>query len=128
MAEFTCSCCGYLVFDEPPGSYDICAICGWEDDLSQLRFPRMGGANKVSLIEGQRNHARDGASDPGHPPLGRLPAPSDMRDRDWRPIDEARDDIEQPVPGFEYGSTYPDDRTELYYWRPSYWRAALREP
>jgi hypothetical protein len=36
------------------GSYDICPICGWEDDVSQLRFPRMHGANKVSLIEGQR--------------------------------------------------------------------------
>ncbi|MBO0846033.1 MAG: hypothetical protein J2P22_11530 [Nocardioides sp.] len=38
MAEYPCPCCGYLVFDEEPGSYDICAVCGWEDDLSQLRF------------------------------------------------------------------------------------------
>ncbi len=38
-ANYPCPCCGYLVFTEPPGSYTICPICFWEDDISQLRFP-----------------------------------------------------------------------------------------
>ena len=45
-----CSCCGYLVVDELPGPDDICPICFWEDDVSQLRFPMTTGANHVSLI------------------------------------------------------------------------------
>lgn len=118
MRLFPCPCCGYRVFQEGPGSYDICPICGWEDDLSQLRFPRTGGANKVSLIDGQRNFATYGESDPRHPPLGRPPGADDTRDPGWRPLDETRDEIEDPVPGFDYGATFTQDRTELYYWRP----------
>ena len=47
--ENPCPCCGYLVLPEA-GLYDICPICGWEDDISQLRFATMpGGANRPSL-------------------------------------------------------------------------------
>ena len=59
--KYPCPCCGYLMFDEPPGSYDICKICFWEDDISQLRFPRTTGANHVSLIDGQKNFREFGA-------------------------------------------------------------------
>ena len=59
---FPCPCCGYMVFEEPPGSYEICPICFWEDDPSQLRFQRTTGANHVSLVDGQRNYERDGDS------------------------------------------------------------------
>jgi len=52
---YPCPCCGYLVFGDLPGSYGICPICFWEDDLSQLRFPMTGGANHVTLVDGQRN-------------------------------------------------------------------------
>ena len=52
--RFPCPACGDLVFDEPPGSYDICGVCGWEDDLVQLRHPCLrGGANQQILWEWQ---------------------------------------------------------------------------
>jgi hypothetical protein len=36
------------------GSYDICGLCGWEDDCVQLANPTSsGGANKNSLHEVQ---------------------------------------------------------------------------
>ena len=114
MPEFPCPCCGYLVFDEPPGSYDICPICGWEDDLAQLRFPQMGGgANRVSLLEGQRNVAAYGYSDSAHSRRGRQPSATDVRDPNWLPLDEAQDE----VPEADHGPTDPADPTELYYWR-----------
>ena len=54
---YTCPCCGYKVFEEEPGSYDICPVCSWEDDLVQLKNPNMaGGANKLSLIESQKRY------------------------------------------------------------------------
>ena len=106
-----CPCCGYLVFDEPPGSYDICPICSWEDDLSQLRFPVTTGANHVSLIDAQRNYARDGVCESRLHSHVRQPKDSDVRDPQWRPIDERKDNLERPIDGVEYGSTYPPDGT-----------------
>jgi hypothetical protein len=121
-AKYPCPCCGYLIFEEPPGSYDICNVCGWEDDLSQLRFPSMGGANRVSLIEGQSNFEEFGVSELRKRPHIRNLTSIDNRDPEWRSIKENTGNIERPVPGVDYGQTYPADRTALYYWRPSYWR------
>lgn len=57
-APFPCPACGFLVFDEPPGSYDICPLCGWEDDGVQLEAPGYaGGANHDSLYDHQRRVA-----------------------------------------------------------------------
>ena len=54
-SPYPCPACGFEVFLEPSGSYDICPVCGWEDDEVQLRFPAMrGGANKASLFESQQ--------------------------------------------------------------------------
>jgi hypothetical protein len=112
-----CPCCGYLVF-ETLGSDEFCPICGWQDDISQLRFPEEGGGeNSVSLIEAQRNFATSGSSDPRLAAFARPPTPQDSRDPDWRPLDPRQDDIERPVRGVDYGTTYPADRTALYYWR-----------
>jgi hypothetical protein len=36
---------------------------------------------------------------------------------EWRPID-ARDDFEAP----DESAPWPEDRTTLYYWRPTFWR------
>lgn len=108
--KYTCPCCGYFVFDEV-GSDDICLICGWEDDLSQLRFPMSGGgANDESLIQAQENIT------------GHEDSHGFERDPKWRKIDRKLDNIEISVPGIDYGMTYPEDLTRLYYWMPNYWR------
>jgi Cysteine-rich CPCC len=55
MSAYPCPACGFLVFGEPPGSYEICDVCDWEDDHVQLTHPTMrGGANAESLFEAQR--------------------------------------------------------------------------
>jgi hypothetical protein len=48
---YPCRVCGYLTFAEPPGSYDICAVGGWESYALQLEFATSvaGGANSVTL-------------------------------------------------------------------------------
>ena len=55
--RFPCPCCGYLTLEEqPPGTFDICKVCRWEDDNVQFRDPDYaGGANVVSLNEARRN-------------------------------------------------------------------------
>jgi len=122
--KFPCPCCGYLVFDYQPGFHQICPICGWEDDLSQLRFPLMpGGSNTVSLEDAQRNFRAYGASERRN--IGRTRAPLDCEEveEDWRLLDTAVDNVEEPSRGIRYGDSYPwPDTTVLYYWRTTYWR------
>ena len=123
IAEYPCPCCGFLTFDEPPGSYSICAICSWEDDISQLRFPTEGGgANKASLVRAQQEFIRINAPrDTSRIRQARMPHDV-RRDSTWRPVDLNTDCPETPVAGKDYGDSYPLDRTALYYWRPTYWR------
>lgn len=116
MNKFTCPACGYLVFDNPPGSDEVCPICFWEDDLSQLRFPKTIGANKVSLIEAQENFRNIGAVEERLLEHTRQPDVKDKKDEQWRPIDLSQDRIEELVPGKDYSMTYPEDLTKLYYW------------
>jgi len=62
--KYTCPCCGYKTLEEPPGDYDICKICYWEDDPVQNEDPDFeGGANEVSLRQAQRNYKIYGASE-----------------------------------------------------------------
>ena len=110
---YPCPCCGYRVFREQPGSYDNCPVCGWEDDLSQLRFPTTGGAN-APLMERQRARAHNREPDdatftPGD--VGYAPDP------EWRPLDLDLDEVERPSLGVDYGLTYLADHTRYYYWR-----------
>jgi cysteine-rich CPCC protein len=51
--QYPCPCCGFLTLDEKaPGTYDICSLCGWEDDRVQFDNPLYrGGANHESLVE-----------------------------------------------------------------------------
>jgi hypothetical protein len=119
------------VFGEPPGSYDICPICFWEDDIVQLAFPDLaGGANHCSLIEGQANFAAFGACEERVKPHVRALQSSDVRNSAWRPLDPTRDRYLQwgrPA-DHEAWQAAKDSDLCLYYWLPEYWLAARAEP
>lgn len=74
-AMYPCPCCGYLTMTfRDRGSFEICEVCGWEDDNVQFTDPDFtGGANKPSLREARQNYLRMGASDASR--LGRVRAP-----------------------------------------------------
>lgn len=63
--SYACPCCSNLTFDEnPPGTFEICPVCGWEDDEAQFRDSTYeGGANSVSLDQARNNFATIGAID-----------------------------------------------------------------
>ncbi len=47
---------GKTLEEEPPGTYEICNICYWEDDPVQFEnHDYEGGANEVSLRQAQKN-------------------------------------------------------------------------
>lgn len=59
-----CPCCGERTLsDVPPGTFEICTNCYWEDDPVQFDNPDyVGGANYRSLNQSRefhRRHARD---------------------------------------------------------------------
>jgi hypothetical protein len=61
-----CPCCGYITLTrKPPGSYEICPVCFWEDDPVQFADPDHSGdgANGVTLVEARRNFKLLGASE-----------------------------------------------------------------
>jgi hypothetical protein len=86
--KYTCPCCGYRTLDEkPPGSYDICPICFWEDDAVQFDDPDYeGGANEVSLRQAQKNFTEFGACERRLLSHVRNPTEQDERDAEWRPL------------------------------------------
>jgi hypothetical protein len=109
--EYTCPACGFLVFDAPPGTYDICPICHWEDDHVQLRYPNLaGGANAKSLLECQQETL--------------IKYPADVhevkgyrRDPRWRPL--AAQDLEAHGAGPTDGTAYflaACQTSPGYYW------------
>jgi hypothetical protein len=107
------------VFDGPPGSFDICPTCDWEDDPAQLRWPDWaGGANHPSLVEAQRNFVRIGASDTSCTGRVRAVAHQDERDEGFRLVM----DTDAFEPRGIKDAPYPTDATTLYYWRPTFWR------
>ena len=120
---FPCPCCGYEIFRDPLGSYEVCPICFWEDDLVQLAFPDMkGGANKCSLLEAQGNFISLGACEKHLKRHVRAPRESELRNPQWRPLDGASDYYlkwDSPADR-EYWQTVKDAIPCLYYWLPEY--------
>lgn len=118
--RFPCPCCGHLVFVEGPGSDDICLVCFWEDDLTQLRWPQLaGGKNAVSLAEAQRNVQALGAIEERFASDVRPATAEEPLDPSWRPIRDS-----DPFEGPDESAAWPEDKARLYYWRASFWRAA----
>ena len=87
--KFACPCCGYKTFREQPnGTYDICQGCFWEDDPIQLDDPDYeGGANRVSLKQGQKNFIEFGACEREMIKNVRQPNRDEQRDENWRPLE-----------------------------------------
>jgi len=114
--RFTCPCCGYLSFSEPPGHYQICEICFWEDDPVQLLDPRSaGGANVASLLDAQNNFAAHGWCEDRVAPYVRQPRPDDMRDETWRRLEPESADLEPVQESIWTGARI--DLDKAYYWR-----------
>ncbi|WP_410816711.1 CPCC family cysteine-rich protein [Micromonospora sp. 050-3] len=112
---YPCVCCGYRTLSEPPGSHEICPVCGWEDDVYQLRWPYQAvGANDRSLFDAQRSFTPPASS----PDSSRTQTRADVADFEpdplWRRIDDRRDRFE---PRGGSLAPWPDDRTILYWWR-----------
>ncbi|MFS0689959.1 CPCC family cysteine-rich protein [Sporosarcina sp. 179-K 8C2 HS] len=86
--KYTCPCCGYKTLEaEPPGTYDICSICFWEDDGVQYQDPDYeGGANEVSLKQAQQYFIEFGACDEGSIKFVRKPNQEDIKDPYWKPL------------------------------------------
>lgn len=107
---FTCPCCGYEVFDEPPGSYSICPICFWEDDVFQLFYPsQQGGPNRVSLIEAQINFVQFGSCERGMSKNVRPPNAAEHKNQLWFPLWQKRVEL----PDHEADTSNPLNETEL---------------
>jgi hypothetical protein len=80
--------CGFKTLpEEPPDTYYICKICGWEDDGVQFYNPDFeGGANKVSLRQAQKNLMKFGASEERFIQDVRKPYEKDIKDPNWNPF------------------------------------------
>lgn len=106
-----CPVCGFLVFSGPPGSYDICPVCDWEDDHVQLAHPLMrGGANRESLVEAQIAILKK-------IPLAVREHGGFKREECWRPLKEEEMKVRADAP--TDGQSYFEATAEEpgYYWR-----------
>ena len=57
---FKCPVCGKYTFQSGPGSYEICPVCGWENDKAQYKDPTLkGGANRLSLKEYKKQYEKN---------------------------------------------------------------------
>ncbi|MFI7064661.1 CPCC family cysteine-rich protein [Kribbella sp. NPDC050124] len=120
IKRYPCPCCGHLVHTGSPGSYHVCPVCLWEDDQVQLRWPLYpGGANELSLVDAQQTYRAIGVSASRLSGSARPPTGNEPIDENFRPIDLSVDSFEetlvQEVP-------WPEDRSVLYWWRPTFWR------
>jgi hypothetical protein len=107
--SLACPGCGFRTIGEDfYGSYEICPVCGWEDDAVQLANPcSRGGANGESLAECQESTATWNKDE----------MRKYERDPQWHPLKEEEivffSSIAQKQPWSFTGELAP----ELAYWR-----------
>jgi Cysteine-rich CPCC len=110
-----------MTFDEPPGSYDICELCGWEDDHVQLAHPEMaGGANRISLVQAQEKAITEY-------PLNVWEAKGYQRDSKWR-LWSSKDQANaasSPESGSEYFEAAASEEP-YYYWKNNIYSKGLK--
>jgi len=110
--HFPCPACGFFSFDEPPGSYAICKLCGWEDDHVQLTYPEITiGANRQSLADAQKGAIKLF-------PLDVKEYKGIKRDPDWRlwKTEDRNAESQSPLSGLDYFEEATKASTG-YYWR-----------
>ena len=83
-----CPCCGYRTLPPaPPGSYDVCPVCYWLDDLVGFHYPEAeSDYTHVSLAEARENVREFGASTRAVVERTREPVDAE-RDPNW-PYDD----------------------------------------
>ncbi len=77
---WSCPCCGcFTLGEEPPGTFEICPVCWWEDDSVQFADPDYaGGANAPCLRRARREYLLTGVADPAHRGRVRPPRPDEL--------------------------------------------------
>jgi len=78
--NYPCPCCQNLTLSEqPPGTYEVCPVCFWEDDAVQYEdVDYAGGANDVSLRMARENYHAFGACSEEHRSLVREPTADEV--------------------------------------------------
>lgn len=54
MKEINCPCCGEVMVEE----YEICSVCGWENDPVQAEVATLRGANRMTLKEAKEAYSK----------------------------------------------------------------------
>ena len=107
-----CPACGFVVLSEGYGSYDICRLCGWEDDSVQLANPCSGGgANHESLAEAQAEALQE-------LPLDVQEHNGYRRSSEWRPLSSGEIASYQASRAIEHWhSSGVTDPKDAYWWQ-----------
>ncbi len=91
---YPCPCCGYLTLEKPPpGTYQICPVCFWEDTNNFEEW----GTNYCTLRQAQQNFNRWGVCEKEWGYLVRNPTESEARLPNWKTLDEKLDIFKQQV-------------------------------
>ena len=89
-AEYeVCPCCGLKTLDPEDSAFEICPVCFWENDPSQVRYPDETGANDISLNEARKNYAEFGACAERFMDYVRKPLPEEIDSEEEGAGDEA---------------------------------------
>ncbi|UPO90747.1 CPCC family cysteine-rich protein [Niallia sp. Man26] len=87
MKKFTCPCCGYKTLNERD-NWETCQVCKWMDDEIQSYEPDIGGANKITLREAQKNFKEIGRADRINYHSKGKPTFKYEKDDNWKPYEK----------------------------------------